>query len=125
MPRPRQPQERARITGAEIINPARFAKRRDPKTVPLGEPSKWLSGTQIEAWQMIRSELPWLMESDRIVVEIASCIRGRLIAGEDIGVSAINQLRMCAAQMGATPADRTKITTPDEPEAEPTDRYFQ
>ena len=44
--------------------------------------------------------------------------------GEEVGVSALNQLRMCMAQMGATPADKSKVAVPDEPSEDPTDRFF-
>ena len=47
-----------------------------------------------------------------------------MMAGEEVGVSALNQLRMCMAQMGATPADRSKVAVPDEPEEDPADRFF-
>jgi translation initiation factor IF-3 len=83
-----------------------------------------MTGKARTAWQAFKAELPWLKESDRVLVEIAATIRGRLMAGEDVGVSALNQLRMCAAQMGATPADRSKIAVPDEPEEDPSDRFF-
>jgi hypothetical protein len=125
MPRPRVPLDRARITGADVTNPGRFADRSDPKTMPLGDPSDWMGGEQRIAWNMFRVEVPWFMESDRVLVEIAACLRARLMTGEDVGVSALNQLRMCAAQIGATPVDRSKVSVPDEPsEDDPVDRYF-
>jgi hypothetical protein len=83
-----------------------------------------MCGEQLSAWEMFKSELPWLMESDRVVVEIAASIRARLMSGEDVGITALNQLRMCAAQMGATPADRSKISVSNEADEDPTDRYF-
>jgi hypothetical protein len=71
-----------------------------------------------------RAEFQWLQESDRGLLEIATVIRARLIAGEDVGMTAFNQLRLCYAQMGETPADRSKVTIVEEPEADPTDIYF-
>src|SRR3954447_21809259 len=124
MPRPRVPQERARITGADIKDPARFAARSDPKTTPLGDPSDWMGGEQRVAWTQFRREVLWLMESDRALVEIASYLRARLMMGEEVGIGALNQLRMCMARMGATPADRSKVALPDEPDEDPTDRFF-
>ena len=41
------------------------------------------------------------------------------MAGEEVGVGAINQFRLCAAQMGATPADRSKVALPDQTEDDP------
>src|ERR1051325_7689911 len=116
MPRPRIPREKARITGADRNHPSRFARRSAPNTLPLGDPSDWMTAEQRVAWNLIRREVPSLMESDRALVEIAAYILGRMIAGEDVGIGALNQLRMCAAQMGATPADRSKVAVPVEPD---------
>ena len=124
MARPRLPLASARIKGADKRNPARFADRSDPKAAPLGEPSKWLDSEQAEAWEMFRREVPWLMESDRVVVEIAVVIRARMMSGEQVGVGALNQLRLCAGQMGTSPAARSKITLSDERDDDPSHRYF-
>ena len=83
-----------------------------------------MNGGQRTACNLIRREVPWLTETDRALVEIASYLRARIMAGEEVGVGAINQLRMCAAQMGATPADRSKIAVPAEPDDDPADRFF-
>src|ERR1044071_5490099 len=101
MPRPRTPREKARITGADRNHPSRFARRSAPNTVPLGEPSNWMNDGQRTAWDLFRREIPWLMESDRVLVEIAASIRARMMDGEDVGVGALNQLRICITQMGA------------------------
>src|SRR3954454_15594403 len=119
MPRPRTPREKARITGADRNHPSRFARRSAPHPAPLGDPSNWMNDGQRVAWNQFRREVPWLMESDRALVEIASYLRARVMAGEELGVGALNQLRMCAAQMGANPADRSKVSIPDEPENDP------
>ena len=124
MPNPRTPTARAAVTGAAAKNPQRHRGRAAPKAGALGAVSSWLTPTAKKAWASFRRELPWLTEADRALLEVAATIRGRLMAKEDVGVSALNQLRMCLAQMGATPADRSKITVPDEGEADPTDAYF-
>lgn len=124
MPRPRLPQAIAEATGSAKKDPGRFAKRKDPKTVPLGNSPAWADKDQKAAWECFRAELPWLMESDRSLVEMASKLRARLWTDPDMGISALNQLRMCAAQMGATPADRTKVMVPDESDEDPADRFF-
>ena len=101
------------------ISPSRFGRRSASHTAPLGEPSNWMNDGQRVAWERFRCEVPWLMESDRALVEIASYLRARVMTAEEVGVGALNQLRMCMAQMGATPADRSKVAVPDEPERRP------
>ena len=83
-----------------------------------------MNNEQRVAWNQFRREIPWLMESDRVLVEITSYLRARIMIGEEVGVGALNQLRMCMAQMGATPADRSKVALPDEPDEDPADRFF-
>lgn len=124
MPAPRQPRLKAALTGADKVNPGRFAGRADPKTNPLGDPPFWLKGNERVAWEMFKSELPWLTDSDRVVVEIASTIRAGMMEGRLVGYQALTLLKQCASVMGATPADRSKIMTMDEPEADPTDKHF-
>jgi hypothetical protein len=124
MPRPRTPKERAEVTGAAKIHPGRFRSRPNPQTGALGKASKWLSKEQAAVWELFRAEFPWLQESDRCLLEIATILRARLLAGEDIGTAGVNQLRLCVGMMGGTPADRSKVGIVEEPEADPTDAYF-
>jgi len=62
--------------------------------------------------------------SIRALVGIASEIRRRLNAGEDVGVKALNLLRQCLASMGATPSDASKVKMPAEKVDDPADKYF-
>jgi hypothetical protein len=75
-------------------------------------------------WDRFRREFPWLQESDRALVEIATVIRARPIAGEDVGMTALNHLRLCCGMMGGSPADRAKVTIVQEPEHDPLAHYF-
>src|SRR5689334_438929 len=109
MPRPRTPLALARITGSIRQHPGRFRGRSDPKSAPLGEAPEWMTDAQRTAWSLFRHEISWLMESDRALVEIASYLRARVLTGEEVGTPLLNLLRLCVAQMGATPADRSKV----------------
>jgi hypothetical protein len=81
--------------------------------------------SQREAWNTFADELPWLNQSHRSLVSIASEIQGKLIAGEELSVNGLNLLRLCLGQMGATPVDSSKITLPEEEdEPDPADKYF-
>jgi hypothetical protein len=127
MPRPRTPTSKARATGQNIKHPERFSKRSEPRKIgPLGSPPTWMNAGQVAAWKQFQAELGWLNHSHRALVEIACAVRARINAGEDVGVHALNLLRQCLGQMGATPADSSKISAPDEEgEEDPADKYFR
>jgi len=116
----RTPQAKAKLTGAATKNPQRFRDRAEPDSPPLGEASEFIKARAIETeddmgikvWDALKVEIPWLCEADRALVEIVVSLRIRLWTDPGIGVQALGQLRTALAQMGATPADRSKITDP-------------
>ena len=122
----RTPREKAKATGQAYKNKKRFEDRHEPAgTGDLGGPPEWMPAQQKLAWKTIASEIPWLNSSHRALVEIASYVRGRLMANEDVGVQALNLLRQCLGQMGATPADASKAgAKPSDEEQDPADQYF-
>jgi hypothetical protein len=127
MPRNRVPLAKAKATGRTLHDPKRFKNRKEPVVKePLGDPPKWMTDKfQREAWKTLASEIPWLNSSHRAIVSIASQVFGKQIAGEEISVNALNLLRLCLSQMGATPTDSSKITVPDEEDDEdPSAKYF-
>lgn len=124
MPAPRIPAAKAKITGADVAHPGRHKARKEPKAEGLGKPSSFLDEFGVKAWEGFKRELPWLAESDRALVEIASSVRGRLLAGEDVGITALSMLQSILSKMGGSPADRTKVTHGGEEEADPADKFF-
>ena len=125
MPRPRVPKAKLKATGQDVgTNAANYKDRKEPVVKdPLGNPPKWMKkASQLEAWQTFADELPWLNQSHRSLLEIASEIRGRLIAGEEVGVQALNLLRQCLGSMGATPS--SKIAMAEETAPDAADMYF-
>lgn len=119
MARPRNPLGKAKAEGRDKINAGRFKDRAEPKANgPLGAPPKWIVDTETSkaksAWLLFQNELPWLNQSHRTLVGMAANIQGRIMANQDVGVQAMNLLRQMLGQMGATPADATKITVPDD-----------
>lgn len=121
---PRTPAAKARVSGQASKNPQRHKPRKEPATNGLGKPSAWMTADQRAVWAGFVQEIPWLNESHRSLLEIAVTIRARLVAGEEVGVQALNLLRQCLGQMGATPADATKVSTPDGNDEEPEDKFF-
>lgn len=118
MPAPRKPKAAAELDASDVKNPQRFKNRNEPTvTDPVGEPPEWIVDNELTrartAWNTFTDEIPWLNRSHRSFLEIASNIRGRLMTGNEVGVQALQLLRQCLGQMGATPADASKITAPD------------
>ena len=116
MPRNRIPRAKALIEGRDIVHPERHRNRNEPTAAPLGKPPKWMTPEQSAAWRTFEGEAPWLNYSHRALVEIASVMRARLAAGEEVGVQAMGLLRLCVGSMGATPADASKVSWASEDE---------
>jgi hypothetical protein len=77
-----------------------------------------MSKEQATAWHTFSSEAPWLNYSHRALVEIACVVRARLASGGDVGAGALNLLRQCLGQMGATPSSNVMALDPaDEDDA--------
>jgi hypothetical protein len=115
--RPRIPRAKAAVEARDKINAGRFKNRKEPRSPgELGDPPEWMGGEQRAAWRIFQREIPWLTESHRGLVEIATIIRARLASGEEVGVQALNLLRQCLGQMGATPSDASKVTLPEDDE---------
>ncbi|MDK4727459.1 hypothetical protein [Rhizobium phaseoli] len=130
MARPRTPKAKAKVTGQASVRRKKFEERNEPTVADeLGDPPDWIKDTDTnkarEAWQTLRIDIPWLNSSHRILVATASNILGRMIAGQDCGVQAMNLLRQCLGQMGATPADASKAgAKPDGESKDPADEFF-
>ncbi len=114
MARSRTPVAKAKVTGATLKDPQRHRDRKEPSGRPLGKASDFLDVNGQKAWEGFKRELPWLMESDRSMVEIAASVRGRLLGGEDVGVQALSMLQSILTKLGASPADRSKVALPDD-----------
>lgn len=72
---------------------------------------------QSTTWRTFEGEAPWLnyshrgvVYSHRGVVEIASVVRGCLASGEEVGVQAMELLRLCLGSIGLAPADASKVS---------------
>ena len=121
MARPRIPRAKAAVEARDAKNPQRFKNRNEPTSDgELGDPPEWLVDTETckarSAWILFQREIPWLNESHRMLVGLAANIQGRVMANQECGVQALNLLRQCLGQMGATPSDASKVTLPGDDE---------
>lgn len=124
MARPRTPKAKAEVIGQADKQKTKFNKRKEPVVNDdIGEPFDWLKPFAKQAWKDMVSEIPWLNSSHRTHLGIAATIRGRMMgdSNEEVGVQALNLLRQCLGQMGATPADATKVTLPNNDEEDEDD----
>lgn len=123
MPKPRLPALKAAITGAAAKNPGRFKDRAKPKGKSVGAPPDHLTVEARRAWRMFVSRMPWLSASDEAMLELASMIRGLILAGEEVGVQKLGLYATTLSKLGASPTDRTKVAMPDDDEEEE-DEFF-
>lgn len=108
MARNRTPLAVARVTGDTIKHPERFADRADPPVSALGNPPTRLNAAEKKAWKSFAEEMPWLVASDRKLVELAS--RLTVYVGQpDCPLGIYAQLRLCLSSMGGTPVDRSRV----------------
>lgn len=128
MARPRTPKAKAKVIGQDVKRKTKFEGRNEP-SVPsgVGDPHEWLNENAQKAWREIVEEIPWLNSSHRGHLSIAASIRGRMMAGDECGVQALNLLRQCYGQMGATPADASKVGAQQngDDHEDPSKKYFE
>jgi hypothetical protein len=127
--RPRKPLAKAKIEGRDKIHAGRYSGRNEPKgTEGAGDPPDYLQDVDGNltrtAWYLFTIEIPWLNSSHRSLLEMASLIRGEIIAGGMPGIQRLNALRMMLAQMGATPADATKVGVGGKDDEDEDDEFF-
>jgi len=120
---PRTPLAKAKATGQAAHNVKRFKDRKEPQSVPLGDPPDEFDDYERVMWADFKREVTWLMESDRATVIVASKLRAKVMT--DIATDKdYGKLLSCLSRMGATPADRSKIYAPKE-DADEADEFLQ
>lgn len=117
MARPRKPTNVLKFTGAFDKNPQRAAARaKEPKANgEIGAPPAELDKEALIAWNRIVDECPRgvLAKRDRIVVQAAAVLTGRMIRGEN-DAKLLSQLRIFLSELGMTPAAASKVSAPDD-----------
>lgn len=82
---------------------------------------------QAAAFEDLRKRWPWVTEKDRPALELTAKLYARVINDptDEMGVGAMNLLRMNIAQFGGTPSDFSKIESGNDDEPEPAARFFE
>lgn len=116
--RPRKPTALQEAAGRDKQNPARYRDRKSntPDGMgDLGDPPDYITDTPEckarSAWFAFAKELPWLNKSDTAILEAACMIRGDVMAKQAVGVPRLTLLRGLLQSLGATPADKSKVTS--------------
>lgn len=123
MPRPQTPLAKAALTGADKKDPQRFRNRKNPALSGQGpgKPPAYLPDLAKTAWKTFVTEIGWLVQEDRPLLEAAALARARIMSGEpDLPASFFGNYRMMLSSLGATPVDRAKVSPagddePDDP----------
>ena len=127
MPRPRLPTARLEQTGAFVRNPQRRRERaKEPRpTEPLGDPPSCLDAAQRRAWRELAGLAPWLVDADRIALELTVRLLMHLRANGGLPAPHHAQLVNLLTRLGFTPADRSRINAPppEEP-VDPAEAFF-
>lgn len=117
MPAHKKPKALARLVGADLKNPGRFAGQVElteddfpGAMAPLGPASKWLNKQQATCFEDIRTLFPWLKEHSRINVELAATLYARMRdPKERMIASDISQLRALLGGFGGAPAELERL----------------
>jgi phage terminase small subunit len=115
MARPRKPTHLLSITGGLDHNPGRYADRaNEPQDDrDLGAPPPHLVPSQQAIWREIEQLSPpgVLRHADRLIVELAAVLLAQFRrAGELMPLPAMTRLQSLLAELGMTPAARSKVT---------------
>lgn len=121
MPAHRLPVDVAAVTGKADRSPGRHAGRSKPKgTRALGGPYKKMNEAEQAQWHEFARDLPWLNSSHRVILRLA-CKLTVALDEDDVGVNKMQTLSAVLSKLGATPSDESKVSAPEEEEA---DEFF-
>ncbi|MCF3595470.1 hypothetical protein LZG00_15870 [Rhodobacteraceae bacterium LMO-12] len=115
MANPQLPKAKAKILGADRKNPKRYRGQ--------GETPDGLSDMAKEQWREFADLMPWLAQSDRQLVYLASLLSIRTTE-PDCPLGVFTQLRLCLSSMGGTPVDRSRVQWNDDDEPDPANEFL-
>lgn len=116
MARRKTPLAKAKLTGALEKDPQRYRGVNEPQGLSeLGEPPMWLPEPEKMAWATFAEELPWLVSSDRALLEASCILRAKIQSSRDVTAAHIREMRMHLTALGATPTTRHTVQPPTDP----------
>ncbi|OAN86069.1 hypothetical protein A8B74_07430 [Sulfitobacter geojensis] len=116
MARNKTPIAKARLLGADVKHPERYADQPEPNGKPLGPAPAHLTAGQRDIWAEYAADMPWLTASDKHIVALAVMLTAKTHE-TDCPMGYFAQLRLCLASMGGTPVDYARVKwAGDEPQ---------
>ena len=106
--RPRLPIELAHASGAILKNPAHVAGQHPNESAPLGDPHNWMDLESRQAWAQFKSEVAWLKECHRALMEMMAPMRIMVKSGLAKSGDRTLYLSMLR-EIGATPGSEGKV----------------
>lgn len=126
MARPRKPTNVLMLAGAFKKNPQRLRERfAEPKpSGPIGDPPAWMNAKERQQWHDIVSECPpgVLSNADRGIVELTVTLREAVVRRR-LDVKGRALLKACYAELGMTPASRSKVKTAPKDDEKPKNEF--
>jgi phage terminase small subunit len=119
MPQPRVPLNILKLRGSVAKNPSRFKERENepvPKA-PLGNPPTHLAKDEKKCWRELVRTAPYgvIADCDAWSVELAVCLMAEYRADRAaMPASRLNLLHSILGRFGFTPADRSRVSAPQE-----------
>lgn len=105
----RLPPGKARVSGAAIKNPGRYARTgKARKANPIGTPYPTMTAAEVAVWNECSGSMPWLHAGHRVLLRLVCKLAARMDEGE-LGVQASSVLSALLSKLGATPVDESKV----------------
>jgi phage terminase small subunit len=126
MARHKQPDELAKLKGADKKNPQRYLKVVPKSPSSLGSAPNHLTPDVAKVWEeLVTYALPGVLTgADRFVMEIAASLLAEFRCDRaEFAAAKYSHLIGCLARLGLTPADRQKLGTAPPQEENPFDGF--
>lgn len=126
MPRPRKPSTLRLVTGEALRHPRR-EKRGSEAPALRATPPAWMDAGPAEVFrELVAASGGRLIETDRPAVELTSTLLWRFRQGQLHKAAELAVLRLCLADLGASPTSRGRVPAPVEaPPPDPAEAFFE
>lgn len=119
----RLPPDKAKVSGAAMKNPGRYAGNGEAREAnPIGAPYPTMTAAEIAVWNECSGSMPWLHAGHRVLLRLVCKLAARMDEGE-LGVQATSVLSGLLSKLGATPVDESRVFHAN-PDDDPDEEFF-